>query len=67
MGRAKTFNEKLFQAESYIFLFKEALYNRWISIRLLKKIRQNKKFKNAQGLVAQMKKDEKLAREFFNV
>lgn len=54
-------------AESYILDFKEDLYGKWISVRLLKKIRQDKKFKSDKDLVLQMKLDELVAREFFNM
>ncbi len=64
VGKAKTFNEKTFQAETYILDFKQNLYGRWISIKLLKKIRGNKKFSSAKELIDQMKKDEALAREY---
>jgi|GEM_PF-522475 riboflavin kinase/FMN adenylyltransferase len=77
IGKAETFNEKSFQAETYILDFKKniykrslkseltnSLYGQWLSIRLLKKIRDNKKFDSADDLIAQMKKDEALAREY---
>lgn len=64
IGTAKTFNEKNFHAETYILDFDEDIYGKWISIKLLKKIRENKKFNSAQELVEQMKKDEQEAREF---
>lgn len=67
IGVAKTFNEKRFQAETYILDFKEKIYGKWISVNLLKKIRANKKFENAKDLVIQMKKDEKEARIYFKI
>lgn len=65
IGTAKTFNEKKFQAETYILDFKQNLYDKWISVKLLKKIRDNKKFNSARELIAQMKKDEQWARKYF--
>lgn len=65
IGEAKTFNEKKIQAETYILDFKKELYDQWISVKLLKKIRGNKKFKSADELVEQMKKDEAVARKYF--
>lgn len=65
IGKAKTFNEKKFQAETYILNFNEDIYDRWISIELLKKIRENKKFNSAKDLITQMKKDKEIARNFF--
>ena len=67
IGTAKTFNEKSFQAETYILDFKQNIYGKWISIKLLKKIRDNKRFDSSQELINQMKKDEQMAREYFGV
>ncbi len=64
IGKAKTFNEKTFQAETYILDFKQNIYGQWLSIRLLKKIRDNQKFHSADDLIAQMKKDEAFARDY---
>lgn len=65
IGTAKTFNETKFHAETYILDFKKDIYNKWISIEILKKIRENKKFKSVADLIKQMKQDEKEAREYF--
>ena len=65
IGKVKTFNEQNIQAETYILDFKKDIYGKWISVDLLKKIRENKKFNSAADLVAQMKKDEQNAREYF--
>lgn len=54
-------------AETYIWDFKENLYGCWISVELLKKIRKIKKFKSDKDLTLQMKLDELVAREFFNM
>ena len=66
IGEAKTFNEKKFHAETYILDFKKNIYNQWITVILLKKIRENIKFKSTQDLIKQMKKDEQDARKYFN-
>ncbi len=65
IGKAKTFGETKVQAETYMLDFNRNIYDKWISISLLKKIRENKKFNSAEGLVVQMKKDEVLARKYF--
>ena len=65
IGDAKTFGETLFQAETYILDFNKNLYGQWMSIKLLKKIRENQKFTSAQDLIKQMKEDEKKARVYF--
>lgn len=66
IGNAKTFDETLYQAETYILDFNKNIYGQWMSIKLLKKIRDNQKFTSAHALVKQMKGDEKAARIFFN-
>ena len=65
VGKAKTFNEIKFQAETYILDFKKDLYGSWITVELLKKIRGNKKFNSEKELISQMKKDETVARKYF--
>lgn len=65
VGKAETFNEKKFLAENYILDFNKDIYDNWISVKLLKKIRDNKKFKSADDLIKQMKKDEQESRKYF--
>ncbi|MDP3987907.1 MAG: riboflavin kinase [Candidatus Levybacteria bacterium] len=64
VGRAKTFGETFYHAETYILNFEKSIYNFWISIKLIKKLRENKKFNSEKDLVEQMKKDRKKALEF---
>lgn len=66
IGMAKTFGEKRFHAETYILDFNQNLYGKWITVELLKKIRENKKFNSAEELIKQMREDEKIAREYFS-
>lgn len=65
IGVAKTFGEKKFHAEIYILDFSKNIYGAWIAVKLLKKIRTNKKFESVEELVEQMKEDEKIAKEYF--
>lgn len=67
IGIAKTFNEKRFHSETYILDFKKNIYGSWVSVNLIKKIRQNKKFNSANDLISQMKKDETQARKYFKI
>lgn len=67
IGKAETFNEEKFHAETYILDFNKNIYNQWISVKLLKKIRDNQKFKSVDNLIKQMKKDEKVARQYFAI
>lgn len=66
IGAAKTFGEIKKAAEVYILDFNQNIYERWITVRLLKKIRENKKFDSINELKKQMKEDEKKAGEYFN-
>lgn len=65
IGTVKTFNETYFHAETYILEFNKNIYEQWIKVKLLKKLRGNKKFKKMGDLVKQMKKDEQEARKYF--
>ena len=67
MGKAKTFDEKKVLAETYFLKLSTNVYGKWISIKLLKKIRKNQKFKSEKELVVQMKKDKIAAEEYFNI
>jgi len=66
IGKAKTFNGQKFHGETYILDFNQDIYNKWISVELLKKIRDNQKFKSVDNLIKQMKKDETDARRYFD-
>ena len=65
IGAAVTFNDTKYHSETYLLDFSGNLYNKWISVQLLKKIRENKKFNKTQDLVKQMKKDERVSRNYF--
>lgn len=67
IGRAKTFNENLYQGETYIFSFNNSLYNQYISVKLIKKIRGNQKFNSEKELIKQMQSDKKIAGKFFKI
>lgn len=66
IGKAETFGDCLFQSETYILALRQTLYDKWISIHLVKKIRENKKFASQEELIAAMKQDEKKAQEYFS-
>lgn len=65
VGAAKTFGEKKVFGESFIFDFDRDLYDKWISVRLLEKLRGNIKFATAEELIRQMEKDITAAKKFF--
>lgn len=65
IGRAKTFNQQKPLVETHILSFAKILYNQWVSVILLKKIRANKKFPSEKELIEQMIKDKKIAKEYF--
>ncbi len=66
IGAAKPFGEKEFRVESFIFGFDKDIYGKFISVKLYKFIRGNKKFRSSDELVAQMKKDVAEIKEFFS-
>ncbi len=65
IGAAVTFGEEKIQAETYIFEFDEDIYGKELRVELLKKIRDNQKFKSKEELIAQMEEDKKVALEYF--
>lgn len=65
IGSAKTFGENEYKAESYILDFDKNIYGKWITIRLFKKLRGNKKFASGQALIEKMKQDVLATRKFF--
>lgn len=65
VGTARTFFEEDYLAETYILDFSEDLYDCEVTVHLLKKLRENKKFNTQEELVEQMKQDERNARKFF--
>lgn len=65
IGAAKTFQEEDIKAETYILSFRENIYGKRISVRLLVKIRDNQNFVSAKALVLQMKSDRKIAQKYF--
>ncbi len=67
IGAAKTFGQTKRLAESHLFDQQIDMYGRWISIRLLEFIRENKKFPSTNALVAAMRKDEAIARKYHSI
>lgn len=65
IGMAKTFGDSVKRLEVYILDFNHDIYGQEITVRLLKKIRDNVKFDSEAALVDQMKQDEKCAQDFF--
>ncbi len=67
IGCAKTFGEKDVNAETYFLTFRGNIYGKWISVLLLKKIRENQKFESAATLTVQMNEDKKQAEKYFKI
>jgi riboflavin kinase/FMN adenylyltransferase len=65
IGTAKTFDETVFQAETYVFDFDQDVYGEQVAVSLLKKIRDNQKFESEEKLIKQMEEDKKEAEIFF--
>lgn len=66
IGAPETFNDSIRRLEVYILDFTGDLYDKQITVSLLKKTRGNMKFDNTETLIAQMKEDETNARKFFS-
>lgn len=67
IGSAKTFGETDKKAEVYFLSLNKDLYGKRITIMLIKKIRNNKKFNSEKKLVEQMEKDKQKALEYFKL
>ncbi len=65
IGAPITFKELDKKAEIYILEYSEQIYDEFIEVVVLKKLRDSIQFKNKEDLIVQMKKDEKDARDFF--
>lgn len=65
VGPCPTFDQKETNIESYILNFDEDIYGKTIRIHLLKKIRDEIKFKTQAELSRQIKKDLELAKRYF--
>jgi riboflavin kinase/FMN adenylyltransferase len=65
IGNAKTFDEHIYQSETYILNFDEDIYEKEITVTLLKKLRGNKKFDSQEELITQMEQDKKAAEKYF--
>lgn len=66
VGRAITFGETVFKAETYILNFDRDAYGKNVDVFILKLLRYNKKFDSEKDLVEQMEEDKRLTEEFFN-
>ena len=62
LGFRPTFNQKKILLEVHLFNFSGNLYNKLLSVEFLKFIRKEKKFKNADQLKVQIKKDLNIAK-----
>jgi riboflavin kinase/FMN adenylyltransferase len=65
IGTAKTYDETVFQAETYVFDFEQDVYGKKVSVSLLKKLRDNQKFVSEEALIKQMEEDKKQAVDYF--
>ncbi|MDA1317241.1 MAG: riboflavin kinase [bacterium] len=66
VGKPLTFGEYDKKAEIFLLDFDDDLYGKTLEISVLKKLRNNEQFNNQDALVAQMKEDERQAREYFS-
>ncbi len=66
IGVRPTFGERRRQIESWLFDFEGNIYRRKIKLRLLKKIRDEKRFDTLPALVSQIRNDIARAKKYFN-
>ncbi|MBI4049912.1 MAG: riboflavin kinase [Candidatus Doudnabacteria bacterium] len=66
VGAAETFGERERRIEAHLLDFDGDLYGQEIEVELKQKIRESRKFETQEELVAQMKKDEQVARKYFS-
>jgi riboflavin kinase/FMN adenylyltransferase len=66
IGVRPTFGERRRQIESWLFDFEGNIYRRKIKLRLLKKIRDEKRFDTLPALVSQIQNDIARAKKYFN-
>ena len=57
VGRAETFGENELQLECYILNFNRDIYGTEISVKLIEKLRESKKFPSIQSLITAIKED----------
>ena len=66
IGIRPTFNAQKQTVELHILNFNENLYSKNLEIRILKRIREEQKFENANALIAQINKDKEITKKHFN-
>lgn len=66
IGAAKTFGRKQRLLETHIFDFQKTIYGEWVSVRVFKRLRGNKKFDSVQDLMQAMHADCEQARAYFH-
>ena len=67
IGSAKTYDETVYQSETYVFDFDRDIYGQTVMITLFEKIRDNEKFVSEEKLIEQMKEDKAEALEYFKI
>jgi riboflavin kinase/FMN adenylyltransferase len=65
IGSAKTYDETVYQSETYVFDFDRDIYGQTVIVTLLEKIRDNEKFVSEEKLIEQMEEYNKKALAFF--
>jgi riboflavin kinase/FMN adenylyltransferase len=65
IGHRPTFGGGRLQVETHVFDFQGTLYHRRIGLRFLRKLREEKKHPDPEGLVTQVREDIGIARAYF--
>jgi len=66
IGSPETFGDKKRRIETHILNFNEDIYGEKVRVKLLEKIRENKKFDSEGKLINQIKKDIKVTNVFWD-
>ena len=65
IGASQTFNEHQKKVEVHMLYCTKNVYDQWLTVQLLQKIRSNKKFKSVKELKSAIKKDIHIAQQYF--
>lgn len=67
LGAAENSNEIERKLRVYILDFDKQIHNRELRLSIFEKIRETMEFKSEKALIAQLKEDEKIAKNYFSI
>ena len=65
IGTVDTFGENDYVCETHLFDFHEEIYDITLTVHILRKIRDNKKFSSEKELIREIENDKIIAEQFF--